>query len=119
MFNKKLVVSPFDLLRAGLSNPTVILALITGLFVVNTGISQSLEENFNDFLHYTQIGRFDLAKGYAQAILESDPNPLELFDLSQANPTGYSFLLRVNEFSSDAELVESFVEASLRLSWRR
>jgi HEAT repeat protein len=84
---------------------TVILTLVAGLFAVNIGISQSLEENWNNFLHYTQIGRFDLAKGYAQAILESEPNPLELFDLSQSNPTGYSFLLRVGEFSSDAELV--------------
>jgi len=88
------------------SKKTVILALATALFVVSTGIGQSLEENWNDFLHYTQIGRFDLAKGYAQAILESEPNPLELFDLSQTNPTGFSFLLRVNEFSSDAELAE-------------
>ncbi len=98
MFSKKLVVR--------LSNPTVIVALIAVFFVAGTGLAASLEENWNDFLHYTQIGRFDLAKGYAQVILKSEPNPLELFDLSQANPTGYSFLLRVNEFSSDAELVE-------------
>jgi HEAT repeat protein len=88
-----------------LNKKTVILTLVAGLFAVNIGISQSLEENWNNFLHYTQIGRFDLAKGYAQAILDSEPNPLELFDLSQSNPTGYSFLLRVGEFSSDAELV--------------
>jgi hypothetical protein len=88
------------------SKKTVILALATALFVVSTAIGQSLEENWNDFLHYTQIGRFDLAKGYAQAILRNDPNPLELFDLSQANPTGFSFLMRVNDFSSDDELAE-------------
>ncbi|OHB59797.1 MAG: hypothetical protein A2173_00865 [Planctomycetes bacterium RBG_13_44_8b] len=97
MFNKKPVVS--------LSNPTVILPLVVVLFAVNTSFSQSLEENWNDLLHYTQIGRFDLAKGYAQAILDGEPNPLELFDLSQSNTTGYSFLLRVGEFSSDSELV--------------
>ncbi len=85
---------------------TVIIALVAGIYVVSIGFGQSLEQNWNDFLHYTQIGRFDLAKGYAQTILQSEPNPLELFDLSQTNPTGFSFLLRVNEFSSDAELAE-------------
>jgi HEAT repeat protein len=88
------------------SKKTFVVALAAGIFVVGTGLAASLEENWNDFLHYTQIGRFDLAKGYAQAILESEPNPLELFNLSQANPTGYSFLLRVGEFSTDTELVD-------------
>ena len=40
------------------------------LFVVSAGFAQTLEENWNDFLHYTKIGRFDLAKGYAQAVLD-------------------------------------------------
>jgi len=80
--------------------------LAIGLSFVSDAFCQSLEDNWNDFLHYTKIGRFDLAKGYAQAILESEPNPLELFNLSQQNPTGFSFLLRVQEHSPDAELVE-------------
>jgi hypothetical protein len=88
MFNKKTAIS----------------ALTAGLFFVTIGFCQSLEENYNNFLHYTQIGRFDLAKGYGQVLLESQPNPLELLELSQRNPTGFTFLLKVNEFSSDPEL---------------
>jgi len=75
-------------------------------FVVSTGFCQGLEENWNDFLHYTKIGRFDLAKGYAQLCLESNPDPVELFDLSEKNPDGFSFLLRVHEIAPDTELAE-------------
>ncbi len=84
--------------------PAVILAVT--FFVISTGFAQTLEENWNDFLHYTKIGRLDLAKGYAQAIIESDPNAVQLFDLSKANPQGYAILLRVNEIAPDPELTE-------------
>jgi len=85
---------------------TVVSTLAIALFVVSTGFCQSLEENWNDFLHYTKIGRFDLAKGYAQAVLQSDPDPVKLFELSKENPAGFSFLLRVHEIAPDAELAE-------------
>jgi len=81
---------------------TAILALT--LFVAGVGFAQSLEENWNDFLHYTKIGRFDLAKGYAQAVLQSNPDPVQLFALSEKNPQGYAILLRVNSLAPDAEL---------------
>jgi hypothetical protein len=80
--------------------------LAVGLFVVSVCFSQTLKENWNDFLHYTKIGRFDLAKGYAQAVLEGNPNPLELLTLSEENPQGYAILLRVIDTAPDAELVE-------------
>ncbi len=80
--------------------------LAVGLFIVSTSVGQTLEGNWNDFLHYTKIGRFDLAKGYAQAVLESNPDPLELLTLSEENPQGYAILLRVVETASDTELVE-------------
>ena len=85
---------------------TVAAILAVGLFTVTAGFAQSLEENWNDFLHYTKIGRLDLAKGYAQAVLESDPDPLELLSLSKENPQGYAVLLRVIDTAPDAELVE-------------
>ena len=44
---------------------TFIVILLTAIFIVNAGFTQTLEENWNDFLHYTKIGRLDLAKGYA------------------------------------------------------
>jgi hypothetical protein len=80
--------------------------LAVGLFVVSISFGQTLKENWNDFLHYTKIGRLDLAKGYAQAVLESNPDPLELLTLSEENPQGYAILLRVIDTASDAELVK-------------
>ena len=44
------------------------------IFIVNIGLSQSLEENWNDFLHYIKIGRLDLAKDYARVVLASNPD---------------------------------------------
>jgi hypothetical protein len=85
---------------------TVGVVLAAGLFVVSVCFGATLKENWNDFLHYTKIGRLDLAKGYAQAVLESNPDPLELLTLSEENPQGYAILLRVIDTASDAELVE-------------
>ena len=80
--------------------------LAAGLCIANTGFSQTLAENWNDFLHYTSIGRFDLAKGYAQAILDSNPNPVEMLNVSKENPQGYEFLLKMKDIAPDPELVE-------------
>jgi len=85
---------------------TVVAILAVGVFVVSVCFGQTLKENWNDFLHYTKIGRLDLAKGYAQAVLESNPDPLELLSLSEENPQGYAILLRVIDTASDVELVE-------------
>ncbi len=76
------------------------------LFAVNACFAQTLEENWKDLLHYTVIGRFDLAKGYAQAVLAANPDPVELLELSRANQKGYQVLVRVNEVAPDAELAE-------------
>ncbi|MHC4536010.1 MAG: HEAT repeat domain-containing protein, partial [Planctomycetota bacterium] len=83
---------------------TAILAVT--LIVVSAGFAQTLEENWNDFLHYTKIGRPDLAKGYAQVILQGNPDPVKLLELTKKNPQGYAILLRVNEFAPDPELEE-------------
>ena len=88
-----------------------IAVLTAALFVVSTGIcqdnqTQSLEENWNDFLYYTFISNFELAKGYAHAIIDNDPNKVQLFTLSQDNPTGYQKLLQASENKYDAELAE-------------
>jgi hypothetical protein len=80
-----------------------ILAVV--LLAVSVSFGQILKENWNDFLHYTKIGRLDLAKGYAQAVLESDPDPLELLALSEENPQGYAILLRIIDSADDSELV--------------
>ncbi|UCG57906.1 MAG: HEAT repeat domain-containing protein [Phycisphaerales bacterium] len=85
---------------------TATTVLLIGLCVVGVGFAQSLDENWNDFLHYTKIGRFDLAKGYAQAVLQGEPDPVKLLELSQDNPQGYDILLRVHAAAPDAELAD-------------
>ncbi len=80
--------------------------LAVTLIVVSAGFAQTLEEDWNNFLHYTKIGRPDLAKGYAQVILQGNPDPVELLALTKNNPQGYAILLRVNEFAPDPELEE-------------
>ncbi len=85
-------------------NLTVVSAVV--LFVVSTGFSQTLKDNWNDLLHYTKIGRLDLATGYAQAVLDGNPDPVALLALSEENPQGYTILLKVNETAPDARLTE-------------
>jgi len=82
----------------------VILAVI--LCCSAAGFAQTLEDNWNDFLHYIKIGRLDLAKGYAQAVLASEPDPVKLLALSEANPQGYEILLKVNQVAPDKQLTE-------------
>ena len=80
--------------------------LAAGLCITNIGFSQTLEENWNDFLHYTAIGRFDLAKSYAQAILQSNPDPVQLFNISREDPQDYEFLLKMKDIAPDPELAD-------------
>ena len=89
-----------------LSKRTIIAILTVTVIAVSSGFGQTLDDNWNDFLHYTKIGRFDLAKGYAQAVLDSNPDPVQLLALSEANRAGYAILQRVVDVAPDAELVE-------------
>jgi hypothetical protein len=73
---------------------------------VAIGLADELEDNWGDLVHYTTIGRFDLAKGYAQAIIQANPDPVKLLALSKANPQGYQMMLRVREVAPDVELVD-------------
>lgn len=61
--------------------------------------ADSIKSDWNDFLHYTMIGRFDLAQGFGQRLLESKPDPLVLLDLSEENLRGYQLLLKMQEDS--------------------
>ncbi|MHC4620215.1 MAG: hypothetical protein ACYTEQ_20910, partial [Planctomycetota bacterium] len=85
---------------------TVVLITAIGLLSAGTAFCQTLEDNWNDFLHYTLIGRFDMAEGFAQAILESNPDPVELLAFSDANPQGYALLLRAKENRHRPKLAE-------------
>jgi len=88
-------------------NGKIALAIIAvALCSVNACLAQTVTENWDDFLHYTVIGRFDLAKGHAQALLASNPDPQELLKLSKENLQGYQILLRAKETAPDAELAD-------------
>jgi HEAT repeat protein len=79
-------------------NRNAVAAIIAVVFFTTIpGICDTLEEDWNDFLHYTVIGRLDLAEGFAQKIVQEEPDPLELLALSESNPRGYSTLLRIHD----------------------
>lgn len=93
-----------------LSGRTLAWILVIGCCIVGTGFAQNqpqtLADNWNDFLHYTKIGRFDLAKGYAQAVLQANPDPAELFQFVEDNQQGYALAMKVAETAHDDELAQ-------------
>jgi len=89
-----------------LKGKTIAAILAVALLAVGASFAQSLEDDWNDFLHYTLIGRLDMAKGYAQTILESEPDPVELLALAEANPQGYTLLSRAKETPHAPQLAE-------------
>ena len=66
------------------------------LCVAAVGWAQNLEDDWREFLHYSAIGRFEIAQGYAQKIIDSEPDPLELLGLTEENPAGFELLVRLN-----------------------
>ncbi|UCC97047.1 MAG: HEAT repeat domain-containing protein [Phycisphaerales bacterium] len=85
---------------------TAVAVVAVLILAANACLAQTLEENWKDFLHYTKIGRFDLAKGYAQTLLAGNPDPVALLEMSRENEQGYQIMVRVSETAPDAELVE-------------
>jgi len=78
------------------------IALLFVIIVLSApAVKADLESDWNDFLHYTKIGRFDLAKGYGEKIVNSEPDAVKLLELSKENPTGYDFLLKMYAHSED------------------
>ncbi len=80
-------------------------SLVIVLFFSQTAFSQDVEGDWNDFLHYTAIGRFDLAADYGEKIVASDPDPIELLTLSEENANGYRILLKMNADSDELRQV--------------
>ena len=81
------------------TNRVLLLGIIALPAMMAVSQAQDVESDWNDFLHYTVIGRFDLAEGYAQRLLESNPDPRELLKLSEQNPQGYKILLKIYDDS--------------------
>lgn len=76
-----------------LGNKTLMICAV----LVGTAFSfgGNLESDWNDFLHFTAIGRFEIARSYGESIIDSDPDPVRLLELSKENARGYSILMRV------------------------
>ncbi|MHC5179366.1 MAG: HEAT repeat domain-containing protein [Planctomycetota bacterium] len=83
--------------------------MLAGLLIPSALYAAELEENWNDFLHYTAIGRFGLAKTHAELIIESQPDPTEVLALSEGNPEGYRLLLKMHADSDDLREVSGKV----------
>jgi HEAT repeats len=83
---------------------TAVAIVASVTLVAGVCLAQTLEDNWGDLLHYTMIGRFDLAKSYAQAILQSNPDPVKMLELSRKNEQGYDILVKVRDSAPDAEL---------------
>ena len=77
------------------------LAMLAGLLLYSGLFAATVEENWNDFLHYTAIGRFELAKSYGEQILADQVDPTELLELAQNNAQGYRLLLKMNADSEE------------------
>ena len=74
------------------------------------------QKNWDDLMHYALIGSFDLAQQYGQALLNLNPQPMEIFDLAESgkyeNP--YRILDRMQttaELKEIARQVRALVEA--------
>lgn len=78
--------------------------LVLCLFCVSIALADEISDNWNDFLHYTKIGRLDIAKGYGRALVESNPDPKVLLELAQNNPNAVILLQRANDNPYDQEL---------------
>jgi len=87
-----------------LNRNTFTAALGIILVLAAPALCQTLEDNYNDLLHYLKIGRFDLAKDYARTILDSNPEPVELFGLADGNPQSFTLLVKAKDSAADADL---------------
>lgn len=83
---------------------TAVAVLAAVILFAITCPAQTLEEDWGDFLHYTKIGRFDMAKGHAQALLNGNPDPVALLELSRKNAQGYQILVRVSDKAPDQQM---------------
>jgi hypothetical protein len=88
---------------------TSLVMLLAGLLLCSAVSAADLEENWNDFLHYTMIGRLELAESYANQIIASEPDPTQLLTLSEENQEGYRLLLKMNADSDELREVSGKV----------
>lgn len=88
---------------------SLVWVMLAGLLLCSAVSVADLEENWNDFLHYTAIGRFELAKSHADQIIESQPDPTQLLALAEENQEGYRLLLKMHADSDELREVSGKV----------
>ena len=85
-----------------------VISAIIVLCIANIGLSQNLvEDDWREFLHYSAIGRFDVAAGYGQKLIDSSPDPLKLLALTEENPASYALLIRLDANRGELKSVTS------------
>jgi hypothetical protein len=85
--------------------------MLMGLLLCSTVQAASVEEDWNDFLHYTAIGRFELAKTYGQQLIANQADPNVLLDLAEGNQEGYRLLIKMNADSDELREVSGQILA--------
>jgi HEAT repeat protein len=78
---------------------------VSSVFAVPVSDEPSVEDYWDDFIHYATIGRIELARGYGQKLLDSEPDPLKLLKLSEKNSRAYKKLLDMNNYSGDLQQI--------------
>jgi len=77
------------------------IALVICVLPAVKGVGATVESNWADFLHYTAIDKFDLAKGYGEALVASNPDPLVMLELANENPNGYALLVKLSSTKNE------------------
>jgi len=92
--------------QAMLKRKAIIGILLLTSILTAAAFADELEDNWGNFLHYTKIGRLDLAKGYAQAVLDAEPDPVVILGFAQDNPQAMVLLRKAAENEYDPQLAE-------------
>ncbi|HSV26566.1 MAG TPA: HEAT repeat domain-containing protein, partial [Sedimentisphaerales bacterium] len=85
---------------------TIVVAFVVLSVLAPVTRAQDIEKDWTSFLHYAAIGRFDMAVAHGNSILQAQPQPAQMFRLSEENPRGYAALLDMKARSRNEELVD-------------
>jgi len=88
-------------------NRQVVITL--GLIVcilISVVVADELEDNFHNYLHYIKIGRLDIAKSYAEAVIKNNPDPKVVLGFVEDDPRAAFLMRRASENEHDLGLAE-------------
>ncbi|MCH9023033.1 MAG: HEAT repeat domain-containing protein, partial [Planctomycetes bacterium] len=107
---KHITVLIWFFLSLALSCGTTLYAQSTS---VQTDKATQTRESWDEMMHYALIGRWDLAQGYGQALLQSDPDPVLVLDLAQSEHYAESY--KILELIQSNTPLKSIAEGVLKL----